>query len=225
MADDGSNDDEMTAKLMSALLSEQVSNHYKQMFEGVCDKKIKEKLVPINNDIAQIRKDDTARDEKIQRLELKIDTMEQEKKCANLIISGLENSDNPMTAATNFLKNKMQIDVNTGDIKNAFKFGKPNDQNKPPIKVVFASLAKRNEVYRKRITLKNTNVYVNEDLTPMRSELLYLTRQFLKTKPGARTWSIEGKIFAKLSETGKPLRISDEDDLLRMRTQIQATNN
>lgn len=57
-----------------------------------------------------------------------------------------------------------------------------------------------------------TNVYINEHLTPFNKNLLYNTKK-LREHGWKYVWTREGKIFARMNEGGRAIRITSLDQV------------
>ena len=56
-------------------------------------------------------------------------------------------------------------------------------------------------------------IYLNENLTSYRRELLKQANQKRKDGLLVSVWSIDGKIFIKTSPDGRPIRVYEKNDL------------
>ena len=97
------------------------------------------------------------------------------------------------------------------------KEGKPR-----PIIVKFNNYHAKYELYSKRLRLRKIDfmdslgterVFVNENLTSRRSLLFSKVRKKVKDNDNWTTWTNDGKMFLKMSHTGRSLRIKTEEDL------------
>ena len=86
------------------------------------------------------------------------------------------------------------------------------------------SYKKRREFYKGRFYLKETNIteiigiaqgyangriFVNENLTQYRQEVLAKARKMKKANKIFRVWTVDGKIFVRKTEDSRPVRISE----------------
>ena len=79
----------------------------------------------------------------------------------------------------------------------------------PSIKSIKAS----NEVMMGRKKLKGTRIYVNEQLTKKNAALFKKARDLKKQATIDSTWTYNGKVFLKKSQSGSPIEITAEEDL------------
>ena len=52
-------------------------------------------------------------------------------------------------------------------------------------------------------------IYINENLTQRRQELLAKARKMRKAKYFVRVWTVDGKVFVRKTEESRPVRITD----------------
>ena len=94
-----------------------------------------------------------------------------------------------------------------GDIERIHRLGRKTDTTRPRAMIArFVSGKTRDRVYRSRATLKTHNrsstdqhhkIFINEDLTTMRSNLAYATRTLKNSKRITDCWTFNGKIVIK----------------------------
>ena len=212
------NDDELTEKLERVMVSDKVLNVWIQKLSDTIDKKITEKMNPIKADIDQMKVENTETNTAVKKFEEKLDILEQRDRRNNLIFSGIPNSDNPKNAIVKVIKEKIQQSFNVDEIDYAFHMTRTRQvRQSDPIKVVFKSATARDAIYKKRVQLATTTIFINEDLTPRKAQQFYQIRQDIKNKVGARTWTVDGKIFVKLPANEKAEKLATDEDLVRMR--------
>ena len=61
-------------------------------------------------------------------------------------------------------------------------------------------------------------IYINENLTQRRQELLAKARKMRKAKYLVRAWTVDGKVFVRKTENSRPVRISEDWDLENLAT-------
>ena len=93
--------------------------------------------------------------------------------------------------------------LDISDIARSHRSGNPSAGNASPVMVKFSTYRIRDRVIRVRKKLKTYNkdnphpVYINEDLTKLRADLAYRTRQFKKEKLISDAWIWAGIIRIK----------------------------
>ena len=151
-------------------------------------------------------------------LEKWADNTEQETRNTNLIIRGLTNSQGQteeelINYIATTLSRKLKMKLHPNDVRFVVKLGKDPKANNRPVKVVFHERRAREFIFKKRSLLKETNIWIGEDLTAKRGKLAYEARQAAKIKEAYKTWTFEGRVFFKMSDDSEPLRIDDAADL------------
>lgn len=126
------------------------------------------------------------------------------------------------------LAKALDVDINPNDIEISHKL---HLKGVKPIIVRFQSHKAKTRMYKGRAKLKHVRVsdlypdstaatraesgriYLNENLTSYRRDILKQANQ--KRKDGLLTsvWSMDGKIFVKTSPEGSPIRIYEKTDL------------
>ncbi|KAK3882537.1 hypothetical protein Pcinc_013104 [Petrolisthes cinctipes] len=104
--------------------------------------------------------------------------------------------------------------VEPGDISTVHRVGRPGDRNRAVI-VRFCHRKKRNEVLDKKKELKNKgrNIFVNDDLTPLRATLLKTMKE-QESVSNAKTR--DGRILAWLRDGNRRVEVSTPADLHRV---------
>ena len=157
------------------------------------------------------------------------DALEQYTRKNSLEIHGVPESAYTSTEEVVFkLAEALNVDINPNDVEISHKLHRKGIK---PIIVKFQSHKVKSRMYRERAKLKHVRVadlypsstaatrveseriYLNENLTSYRRDILKQANQ--KRKDGLLTsaWSMDGKIFVKTSPEGRPIRIYDKTDL------------
>lgn len=143
----------------------------------------------------------------ISAIEMKLDGMEQQSRSLNVRILGVEESgkENPEKVVMQLVEKKMGVSLSPADLDRCHRIGSSSNQESPsrstrakpqqsrPILVRFANHRSRALVMGARAELKGSDIFINEDLTQSRQNLLYKLRH---CKKADRSWSLDGKIFA-----------------------------
>ena len=114
---------------------------------------------------------------------------------------------------------KMDVDVKMDEICRSQRVGRTSDRRDAKPRAIicrFTSYRVKQRFMRGRKGLKDTKIYVSDDLTRQRANLFYKTRQKKKDRLCSQCWTFDGKIFLrKLMENGRdmsePILIRDED--------------
>lgn len=149
-------------------------------------------------------------------LKYECDKLEQYQRSDNLRIYGLREesgeTEEVLEDKVIELASKIGVDLQSSDISVVHRLGKPRDRDRPLI-VRFCRRKRRNEILKKKAELKkqNTNVFINEDLTPLRSTMMKMVKDQTGVKNAT---SRNGKIVAWLSEDpNRAIEITTPDDL------------
>ena len=168
----------------------------------------------------------------------KIDENEQYDRRQNLEIAGIpsKTSENTNKIVQEVAK-LMNINLSEDQISTSHRLPasqRPNRDNNeskkrqiassPPIIVQFLSRDVRNSLYFNRKLLREANlkkfyveetteIYVNENLTRARKNLLWKAKQRAKANGFKYVWTHNGRINVRLSEDNEAILISNEKDL------------
>jgi len=90
-----------------------------------------------------------------------------------------------------------------------------NSQNqKRPILIKFNNIWDKRKMYKERIqVLKNTTIFINEDLTKEVAELAFKARELRRNNKIVQTWTEDGKVMVKENKDDKPRQILKNDQL------------
>jgi hypothetical protein len=203
---------EMGRALMEALREQEVSDFLISKFSLKCNKLIKAEIDGIKKEVDELKITSNAYESRLTDLEKRADETDQTARENNLIITGDVGESPTKEKIAKLLTEHVQTQVTTNDVRYIVKLERREQNSTKSVKVVLASKAKCHEIYKKKSTLKGKNMWITIDLTAARSKLFYQTRQWAKGKEGARTWTVDGKIFLKKTQNGSPTRIKHESD-------------
>ncbi len=153
-----------------------------------------------------------------QRLELKVDDLEQQNKLKNLKICGIEEveGEDVKGRVIDLAKKQMMIGLKPAEIE-ASRMGASDPLNTKPrdILVKFESHSVRNTIYKKKRMLRNqsNNVYINEHLTTARSHLFYQARLLKKQQKLFGVWTQTGNILIKVNMDSTPKAVSNMEEI------------
>ena len=166
----------------------------------------------------ELEKENSSLITRIAALEKIANQSEQYSRRNSLRISGFkehtgENTDDIVVnmAAT------IGCDLQLNEIDRSHRVGKPDASRTRhrEILVKFASYRARQKLYKMRTSLKDNGyagVFLNEDLTRKRSNVLFEARKVVKADCAKGAWSADGNILIK-DFTDKVHRLSSVDDL------------
>ena len=148
----------------------------------------------------------------------RIDHLEQDSKMNNLRIVGIpeEQDENLQQKFLDITQHKLNLaSVEEDDIGQCYRLGKTRDGKDRDVIVKFTSRETRNLVYscRRNMPREDQPVYINEDLTQPRSKLFYTARHMKKSEKILATWTQDGNIFVKVTDSSEPNLIKNHRDL------------
>ena len=186
--------------------------------------KTKEELQATTHDLEQEK-------EETSKVWCALDVLEQYTRKNSLEIHGLpEHVYSDTESAVIKVANALQVNLRPEDIEISHKL--KGREGKRPIIVKFCSHKTKTKLYRKRTKLRSVKVadifpsyaaavtesnedriYINENLTPYRRDVLKEANQRKKNKQLASVWTLDGKIYTKTSPDGQRFCIFSTEDL------------
>lgn len=174
----------------------------------------------VKNEIILLRKELKEKNAKIERLERRIDslesdndTLEQYTRRNSLRIFGLpeeEAGEDTAQVALTLINQTMKVEppITSEDLDRAHRIGKkgtpsttspqPSTTPRPRAVIIkFATYRARQRVMAKRKSLQKTKVFINEDLTRVRSTLLYKARTMKRQGVLQDAWTHDGALVVK----------------------------
>ena len=166
------------------------------------------KMKKLEEDICALQKQITKATSDIQDLDLY-----SRRNC--LRINGLpespsENTDDLVLQLT---REKLGVQLSPSDIDRSHRLPKSTSSEGPkPLIVKFSRYNARDQVYRARIKLRGTNIFINENLTKNRQILFNKVRESSKVK---KAWTNDGRITA-ITVDNKKVKIANEHDIEKL---------
>ena len=161
-----------------------------------------------------------------------IDVIEQQLKCRNVVVVGLQDKDDEDSTKEQIVTLARDImgmsDIKTTDIETAYRIGRKKEDNQPRhLLLKFKSKQKRNDFYkrRKRTPIASDvmkNIYINEDLTQHRARIFHDARKLVKKGKLRYTWTQNGNIMIRVTEDSPPTAVHSNEELQSM---LQASDN
>ena len=140
---------------------------------------------------------------RVSNLEKAVDQGEQYSRRNNLRITGYRETENENTDDI-VLKIAADIgsDIELSDIDRSHRVGRPGVNRSKPRDVIvkFTSYRARQKLYKKRTALKDSGyagTFLNEDLTKLRSQVLFEARKVVKADRAKGAWSSDGNILIR----------------------------
>ena len=169
----------------------------------------KEELEASNSNLAVVKAENERLKQALTLTNFKVDSLEQYGRRENLRLHNIpETGANRDDGENEILKvaNALNIELTNFDIQRAHRLGRKRINASPdkprPIIVRFQSYKKRNQFLQAKGNLKKTeqykNVFISEDLTPLRAKLLHFIKHECEDK-FVQCHTIKGKIRFKKS--------------------------
>lgn len=213
---------------LSQMLKDTFRGEIVELVNSVVDgvlKGLHDKMSSLESANSSLLQENTALSKRVAVLEKQVEQSEQYSRRNNVRISGLV-EDTAASENTDDIIIKMAADIGSdiqlADVDRSHRVGDPKKARVRPREIIikFATYRSRQNFYRRRTNLKDKGyqgVFVNEDLTKCRSNLLFEARQLYKSGQLKGAWSADGNILVK-DNSDKIQRVSDVSDLDKFRT-------
>ena len=153
-----------------------------------------------------------------------IDELEQYTRKYNLEIHGIpEVEEENLCEQVVKLGNLLNVNIQRSEIDICHRTASNNSGKPRPIIVRFRSYNAKRYLYAARKHLRGMDpgehfggtekIYINENLTRYRRDLFAKVRKYKRDDHWHSSWSIDGKLFIKKTQNGKPVRIYCAEDL------------
>ncbi len=163
---------------------------------------------------------------KLKTQSTNIDVIEQQLKCKNVVVVGLQEEDDEDSTKEQIVTLSRDVmgmsDIRSTDIETAYRIGRKKEDNQPRnLLIKFKSKRKRNDFYkrRKRTTISSDvtkNIYINEDLTLHRARIYHDARKLVKKGKLQYTWTQHGNIMIRVTDDSPPTAVYSNEDLQSM---------
>lgn len=191
-------------------ISEILKETFRGEIVGMVDSVVKGVLGGLSERISSLEKENTdlkqqnaSLSSRIMSLEKAVDQGEQYSRRNCLRITGVpeeatENTDEIVLK----IASDLGTDVQLSDIDRSHRLGRANLARTRPrdIIVKFATFRTRQKLYKVRSSLKDkgyNRVFLNEDLTKVRSKVLFDCRSIVKARGAKSTWTSDGTILIR----------------------------
>lgn len=205
---------------ITAMITKAVQDSLLSSIEPMVNSIVSGVMSGLNTKINQLVDENTKLKQRISNLESKADASEQYSRRNNLRISGLreemgESTDQIVMA----LCRDIGADITIEEIDRSHRAGRVvHDAPPRSILVKFATYRARQKFYLRKTKLKEAGhkrVFVNEDLTRPRSNLLFHARSLVKAGRIEGAWSSDGTVLVRVKQNSSFItkRIDCIDDL------------
>jgi ABC-type Na+ efflux pump permease subunit len=127
-------------------------------------------------------------------------------------VTGLQNDQLTKDKAIETLNNKLGTNITSDDIDYTVKL-KTGETQPNKLRIVFSDNGKKAKVIKQKKKLKDSQIWVTDDLTKLRSELAYEARKAVREEKISQTWVHDSNVFIKKTSNARPMKIRTRDDL------------
>ena len=200
---------------MKETINEQLPGIAKEIVSGVIDG-LTTKINNLESDNEKLKKENKELKAQVKKIEKLVDAGEQYSRRNSLRMSGVaevtgEDTDKIVMDRAD----AVSADISLDDIDRSHRVGKHKPGKTRDIIIKFATYRARQKFYSKRKGLKDAGyagVFLNEDLTKQRMNLLYKARMKVKSRCLKGAWSSDGTILIKENDD-EVVRVTCESDL------------
>ena len=197
-------------------------------------KNLKDSATELGQVVTQVKQDLLSSQEEIKRLKTKVstlqyqaDSLEQYTRRNSLRIDGIPESggENVYDVVLELFNEQLKTErkITRDDIDRAHRLsGKPSDGSCRTILVKFVSYQTRQLIFKAKKKLRviqDHRVYINEDLTQIRQELLYNARKLKRMNKISDCWTYDGRVLVRTKD-GRVVSIRDEHSFDRFQEPI-----
>lgn len=174
----------------------------------------KEELKDLKEKTTHLEADLLAKDERVSDLEIQVDRLEHYSRKKNLEIHGIAYAEGEdLRVVLSSVANKLKLRApNHEDIEVVHRV-KAKAGMIPPILVRFSRQEMKEDWLKKRTSLKEEGIYLNENMTFRIKKLLWETKKVAKDKEYEFAWARNGRVFVKKHEGAKPVEIRKISEL------------
>ena len=163
----------------------------------------------------------------VDKLEAQLDSVETHRRRKTLKLYGIpeEKTESTRTIVVDIAE-KLGVDLTRDDIKRSHRTGRPKQGKPRPIMIKFVEIEVKRRLYKTRTKFRKENmkketyndvlvkdIYLNEDLSPFRNNLLFECRKLCASKILHSSWSFESQLYIKTTEKGLPIQIKAHAEL------------
>ncbi|XP_052241446.1 uncharacterized protein LOC127851662 [Dreissena polymorpha] len=206
---------------VQASFSNQMQSMLESIAAGVVER-LSNRIECLENDNQVLRNENNMLRDRVTDLENQMYAGEQYSRRNNVRIFGVPESPESNECTDDVVMSlckTLGADVCINEIDRSHRTGKRGGRKPRPIIVKFTSYRAKQKMYTKRRDLKTCSglehIFINEDLTHHRSQLLFVARGLAKSKNIQGAWSSDGNILIKVTEQGESTvkRIGCESEL------------
>ena len=209
------------SSVMKESFREDLRSEMSEMIKSIVDGVISglyEKIHTIERENSALKQENTSLRSRIEKLESAAEAAEQYSRRNCLRVSGIPEVENEVTDDIIMkMASDINVDITLDEIDRSHRIGRPVPTKPRDIIVKLSTFRVSQKLYQARKELKTQGyigVFINEDLTRLRSGLLFKGRQLVKEKRIIGAWSSNCTVLVK-DNGGVVHRILSFQDLAR----------
>lgn len=173
-------------------------------------------IVTLHDKLKNAEKSNQDLQQQIWGLEESMDELEQYSRRTSLRFHNCPqpNSNNSTDSIIkDICREKLGIQITENDIFRSHPIGNRNNHGGIQIICRFQNWKTKNTVYKAKSKLKNSDIFVTEDLTRYRQGIIHELSAAKRLRKVHSFWTNDGRIFTKLSENGQKYLIKSISEL------------
>lgn len=179
----------------------QIRNDLRSIVKDAVNEAIDQKLSDLKSETLELRQENEQLKQRVTQLENLADDAEQYSRRNCLRITQIpENADEVTDEIVLKIADTIDVKLSPSEIDRSHRVGKPGVKRRRDIIVKLSTYRARERLYKNRSKLKDSEfrgVFINEDLTKLRGEILYEARKCVKAGSLKGAWSADGRILIK----------------------------
>lgn len=179
----------------------EIRNDLRAIVKSAVSEAIDEKLDHLKSENDRLTRENVDLKKRVSKLETAMDETEQYSRRNSLRISKIpESQDENTDHIVLKVAETVGVNISPSDIDRSHRVGKYGNNLTRDILVKFGTYRARERLIKSRKHLKGSDldgVFINEDLTKIRSQLLYEARKCVKSEQLLGAWSSDGRILIK----------------------------
>ncbi|MEW8560817.1 MAG: hypothetical protein AB2541_01895 [Candidatus Thiodiazotropha sp.] len=188
----------------------EIRSDIRELVREAVSEVIDQKLSSLKTENLRLVRENEELKERVVNLEKAVDESEQYSRRNNVRLTNIPEKDNEDTDQIVLkIAEAIGADLTIAEIDRSHRTGKPGRRHRDII-VKLSTYRVRSKLIKNKKSLKGSEfdgVYINEDLTKIRGELLYEARRCVRAKIFNGAWSSDGRILVK-DKANKVRRIS-----------------
>jgi len=188
--------------------------------QGMVQAVVQEQVQPLRHEITDLRQSVSILSNKVAFLEHELDNTNQYSRRHCVLVSNVpETPDEDTNQIICDIAKQGGANIKESDIDRSHRNGPPKrkDGKRRDIIVKFTHYKAKSDCIkcRKQLRVNKSNIFLNEQLTPMRRAIAFHCRALKKNhhSPITDTWTFDGNIYIKLNNQPQSVKISSLQEL------------